>query len=288
MMETGTSNKWINLSVFFEKSCWSTIISEFFEPYITENRLNGRIGYFSFSFSTEQGQHIRLAVESISNDQLAFAVDLHDNISKYLLARPSPSPDQNYIGKAFFMDHYNNSIQYELYQIDTVHEKVNELRTLVSDLFLRFFGENEHDDSSLFIFTMYIVMAICQAWATFHNANLSAGITELLNANCENQIPLDIKFETYHELFMDNKEMIVKMYADVIESDLEQDIDMELHALKTNYAAMLNKAKDTAGFTECYHLPLDTVIMDCVGMKHDSLAAMYYIIHLCVNEMLRV
>jgi hypothetical protein len=283
-MNTTILNNWISLSVFFEKSHWPKIITEFLKRYITKYKANGDIGAFSVSFSSEQGGHIRLAFECTSDDQEQLADDFHDQLNSYLLLNPSPKPQQNYIGKAFFMDYYNNSIEYNLYQLDTVHNEINEIKSLVSERFLNVFGEVEYDESSMLTFAIYIIMTFCNTWGDFYKEDIGLKIKGILGADGQNVDGLNVLFKPYYNLFNENKEMIMAIYQEVAESQNDNDTGMNLWPLKVCYGNILSALNDHPHLNNNAYLPLDKVVADCTGMKHDSLPAIYYIIYLCIKE----
>lgn len=275
-MTAQIENNWIVVSIFYEKSHWQKLITQFLKPFVLSQRQKGSVGSLYMSFSTVRGEHIRFAFEYTETDIDNFAFEFNNRISNFLSIYTSPESSHDYKGKMIFMDYYNNSIQYNLFNADVDIDGAKKIRSIISEKMLDFFAE-EVDESLMFTFALQFIMIFCNAWENTYRDNIYPFIRNMLNRNYNDQETNEF-FMSYNDLFVYNKEIIIGIYNGVYENEIG---DL---SLKENYSKMLSEGRKEEMFTGESCLPLDKMLLQQMGFKQNIILAIYYIIHLCHCE----
>ncbi|MDN5285995.1 MAG: hypothetical protein JWR38_2269 [Mucilaginibacter sp.] len=279
-MNNGTLNNRIRISVFYANDSWQQFVSDFLRPFVSKHTQNGNIGAIYIALNNDQGDNIRFAFECNAADKDQFGDELHIQLSNYLALKPSGQPPENYVGKDFFMNFPNNSIQYNLYEPDFTNNDVKKLSSLISERIMKVLAEDGYGDSFTFTFLLYIIMTFYCAHETVYGDADNLKITSMLYGDeAANKAP-DTSFEVYNDLFTENEEIIKNMYLEVIDGQDEDGSVTDLEQLKAHYSLMLTGFDKSETVEHTMLLSFDRVIADQVNMNHDLLPFIYYVVYL--------
>lgn len=281
ILTTENLSNWIRVSVFYAESAYRQLIGDFLKPYVLEQRQAGNIKELFLSFSKDQGDHIRLAFECPAENRDQFADDFHDRLEDYLAKNPSESTEEEYIRNGFFMNFPDNSIQYNLFR-SSFTDDAGALQLLLSERILNVFAEEDFDDSSMLSFVLYVIMTFCNQWEEVYGDEVNTKISDLLGAGPEAE--QGNIFAIYASLFNENKEMIVEMYEEVLQSNETHDISMKLWPLKQFYKDILSKTW-VSSFNQTVCFPFDKTVLTQLNMGTDSLPPVYYLVQLCMESL---
>lgn len=264
------SIQWISLSIFYTKSYWKQFMAEFLRPTLLAQRENGTIKSMYISFREDQGEHIQLALEFVTPDYMDVIATLKDRLTDYLESSPSTDNDAEYKGAQFFMNFPNNTIQKELFNPLFI-KKVSEFELLLSERILNVFAEEDMDDSTTLSFMLAVVMIFCSSWESIYPGTLIKKLSAIdYNKN-------DHLFDKYHNLFLENKKLIIEMYNESAEP-------ADLLPLKEWYTRFLRNevAVDISKNTFC--LPVDKTVVWQLNRDSDLLPYIYYLVYLILTE----
>lgn len=264
------SIQWISLSIFYTKSYWKQFIAEFLKPYLLLQREKGNIRLIYIAFREDQGEHIQLALEFVTPDYMDVIATLKDRLTEYLELNPSKDNTAEYKGSQFFMNFPNNTIQKELFNPLFI-KKTSEFEVLLSERILNVFAEEDMDDSTMLSFMLSVVMIFCSSWESIYPGTLIKKLSAIdFNGN-------DHLFDTYHNLFHENKTLIIEMYNESADPE-------DLLPLKEWYTKfLLNEiAVDISKNTFC--MPVDKTVVWQLNRDSDQLPYIYYLVYLILTE----
>jgi len=280
-MLTNNDNKYIRISVYYNRLAWTELIRDCLKPFIFANRANKNIDQFFISFSTDQGDNIRLVLECTAEDKVKFVEEMHLYLINYINENPSSIPYTSYWGNSFFMDFENNSLQYNLFDIDHKNNII-ELLSFISELILDTFAEEDYDDSSVLTFVLEIFMGFCLEWQKFYSKDVNNKIRQTLFGDelKKGSYELNDSYTPYYDLFKENSDLIAEIYARSSDSDEK---NSKIIFLKKLYSECLINA-DSIKEDYTNYFPLDKIIMDQLDIKESTLLYVLYLIHLSIEE----
>lgn len=262
--------QWVSLCIFYTKSYWKQLIAEFLKPFLSAQYDSGNIKSIYISFREDQGEHIQLALEFVTPDDMDVFAILKSSLTDYMELNPSKDNMAGYKGTQFFMDFPNNTIQKELFNPLFI-KKVSEFELLLSERILSVFAEEEMDDSSILSFMLSVVMIFCSSWENLYPGRLMPKLSAIdFNEN-------DHLFDTYRSLFHENKELITEMYNESADPT-------DLLPLKEWYTRFLLQKDTLDSSDKTFCMPIDKTIVWQLNRDSDLLPYIYYLVYLSLLQ----
>lgn len=277
MMPLKTPTQVDRISVFYNMNYWQKFIAECLKPYILLQKQNQQLTAVFIAFNFFQGSNIRIAFEFVDEVIENRTNELHRLFTNYLQQNTASESDSNFIGTSLFMDFPNNSCQQNLFHIRFSDPNIK-LQLLISEKIIDVFSADECNGSSLFTFLLHVIIAFCKEWEYMYKIDQRSRTTQILleKFSAESESHLDAIFQPYHELFLNNRKMILGIYEDVVQDTLDSNFWCKI---RSEYRQFLERNLTSRGMPSVL-LPLDLIIADQLGLNDQSLYSVYYLIKL--------
>lgn len=277
----------IRISIFHEKDSWKKIIANCIKPFFAEQIAKKTVEPVFVSLNNYQGDNIRLVFKCLGEHKELIADQMHDEFSLYLSLNPSThTAESNYLGKEFFMDFPNDSLQYNLFDTDSEHI-AHQFRLLISKKIIDFFSIEDFDDSSILSLLVHLLSSFLSAWEEAYNETISSKIEQIIleirHKNSDTFLN-DILLQG-EEIFKENAEVLMDIYHDAIQNYNEISDDSDSSQLNRFYYKFLSNSKVSVneGLWHKIYLPFDGSLVGQLGINGHSLILAYQLIRLCVN-----
>ena len=282
-MQLSTPTQTDRISVFYNMNCWQKFIAECLKPYILLQRQNQRITAVFVAFNFFQGSNIRIAFEFVDEVGETRTNEIYRLFANYLQQNSPSVNDSDFIGTSLFMDFPNNSCQQNLFHIRFSDPNIR-LQLLISEKIIDIFSIDLCNGSSLFTFLLHVIIAFCKEWEDMYKIDQRSRTTQILleKFSAESENHLDAIFQPYHELFLNNRKMILGIYEDVVLNTSDSNFWCEI---RSEYRQYLERSLTSRRGMPSVLLPLDLITADQLGLNDQSLYSVYYLINLIFSTL---